>query len=193
MAVKRPSLIHGIAAAAFFSCTALVVDRITLWFFADPVARKCALALLVLGYVLYLLRLNGARIGNVALFSCTLLGLGGGLLGGAGTPALVGIGVALVWIVRSLLAYSSVVMALADGALSAVALGAAAWAFTETGSLFWAVWCFALTQALWPLLPERPGSSAPRETQGQATDAFSAAHRAAEAALRRIARERPSR
>ena len=130
-------------------------------------------------------------MGNVILGAGTALGLTGALLWGITHTALVFVGTTVIWAVRSLLAYSSVLMSLIDGALCLLALGVGIWAFHAAGSLFWAIWCFFLIQSLFTLIPERPGRASGESARSAENSAFSEAHKTAEAALRELAR-RPS-
>ena len=109
---------------------------------------------------------------------------------GVATTTLVFVSITLIGIVRSLISYSSVFMSILDGALCFLGLGVAAWAYGATGSAFWAIWCFFLSQSLFALIPEQPGrSNKPAgSTPLMETGAFSAAHKAAEAALRELAK-----
>ena len=153
-------------------------------------AQKLVIAVLTTAYVFYLLRLHHARIGNIVLGTGTALILIAALLWGMATSTLVFVSITLIWIVRSLITYSSVFMSILDGALCLLGLGVAVWAYGATGSAFWAIWCFFLSQSLFALIPEQPGrSNKPAgSTPLMETGGFSAAHKAAEAALRELAR-----
>jgi hypothetical protein len=81
-----------------------------------------------------------------------------------------------------------------DAGLSGLALAAAVWAAISTGSLFLALWCFFLVQALFVAIPNR--MSAPRnhgrraqKSASAVDDDFERAYRNAEAAVRRLATE----
>lgn len=91
---------------------------------------------------------------------------------------------AVIWLVRSLYRYESLLSALLDGALGALAVAAALGAFLRTRSVAIALWCFFLVQALHAFIPRTPArpESAPNEN-----DAFDLARRNADAALRRLA------
>ena len=153
-------------------------------------AQKLVIAVLTAAYVFYLLRLHHARIGNIVLGTGTALILIAALLWGMATSTLVFVSITLIWIVRSLITYSSVFMSTLDGALCLLGLGVAIWAYGATGSPFWAIWCFFLSQSLFALIPEQPGGSnkPAGSTPLMETGRFSAAHKAAEAALRELAR-----
>jgi hypothetical protein len=86
--------------------------------------------------------------------------------------------------VRSLYHYSGLPPALADFGLSLLGAAFAVWAAQRSGSAWLALWCFFLVQAFHALIPPTlaRGSAAP----DAADDGFARAHRAAEAAVRRL-------
>ena len=93
---------------------------------------------------------------------------------------------ALIWLVRSLYRYDHLGAAIADAALSALALAAAVVTARHTHSLFLTLWSWFLLQALFVFLPTgRAATAAPAEPE--IDDAFGQAQRSAEAALRRLA------
>ncbi len=63
--------------------------------------------------------------------------------------------VAAIWLIRSLLIYSGVLPALLDLGLTAASAVAASWAFSRSGNVFLATWCFFLLQALFVAIPIR--------------------------------------
>lgn len=86
------------------------------------------------------------------------------------------------WLLRSLQRYQSLLQAAADAAVGAFALGFAVVAAQHTHSLFLALWCYFLGQALVAFVPRKP---APTGQHAEAND-FDASYRSAEAALRRL-------
>lgn len=188
--MKRPGVLQGIIVAVLLSLAAPAVLHLVDLLVPRMLALKLVIAALTTAYVFYLLRLHHVRIGNIVLGTGTSLILIAALLWGIATSTLVFVSITLIWIVRSLITYSSVFMSIVDGALCLLGLGAAAWAFGATGSAFWAIWCFFLSQSLCALIPEQPGRSdkPAGSTPLMETGGFSAAHKAAEAALRELAR-----
>jgi hypothetical protein len=93
----------------------------------------------------------------------------------------------LIWLIRSLYFYSSVLSALADLGLNGLSLAAAVWAAGQTGSVLLSLWCFFLVQALFVAIPTRL-SRGNREKPGgpEKEDRFQRAHRAAETAVRKL-------
>jgi hypothetical protein len=188
--MKRPGLIQGIIVAVVLSLAAPALYHLCDLLVPRLLALKLVIVALTGAYVLYLLKLHHARIGNIVLGTGTALILLAALLWGVATTTLVFVSITLIWIVRSLIAYSSVFMSIVDGALCLLGLGTATWAFGATGSAFWAIWCLFLTQSLFTLIPEQPGriKKPASSILAMETDRFSAAYKAAEAALRALAR-----
>ena len=191
--MKRPGLVQGILVAMVLSLAAPALYHVCDLLVPRPLALKLVIVALTGAYMHYLLKLHHARIGNIILGTGTALILVTALLWGVAISTLVLVSILLIWIVRSLIAYSSVFMSIVDGALSLLGLGAATWAFGATGSAFWAIWCFFLTQSLFTLIPEQPGriNKSAASTPVMETSGFSAAHKAAEAALRELAERNP--
>jgi hypothetical protein len=155
----------------------------------DGTALRSVIALLGFAYVLDLLARSGERVGRVT--TVTAWALGACLAASAGLPlvAYVLVHVGLVWLVRSLYYYSSLVSALADFGLGLLGAAFAVWAAQRTGGAWLALWCFFLVQAFHVLIPATLGrAGAP--ARDEATDAFARAQRAAEAAVRRLSTPR---
>jgi hypothetical protein len=93
----------------------------------------------------------------------------------------------LIWLLRSLYYYSSVLPSLLDLALGMLAAAATGWAATHSGSVLLATWCFFLVQAAFVAIP-RDCTRRQREPAGAATgnEAFERARRQADAALRQL-------
>jgi len=77
---------------------------------------------------------------------------------------------------------------MADFMLHGFALGASAWAFFHTGSLFLSLWCFFLAQALFVLIPARIGKKQAATSINDSNNDvnFQRAYREAEAAVRKL-------
>ena len=184
--MTRPTFLEGVlvALAASVAGSVLHTASVALLGAGDP---WLLVGLLALGYVLYLLRRAPARAGRV-----TALAAWGGAaaLSWFAAPSLtlfVLAQVGVIWLLRSLFFHAGPLAALGDLGLSALALGSGLWAFLHTGSLLLALWSFFLVQALFVALPQ---GAAQRPRQAPAVDRFELAHRAAEAAVQRLASSR---
>jgi hypothetical protein len=193
--MHKPHLIQGIFLACGLSAVAMLA-MMAHWALPLPLTLQGLVALLAGGYILSLLVSQGARVGRITLgtlatgilLAATSLGLS------ATTMVLLAIG--LIWLVRSLLYYASLLSAVLDGVLCAVSLGGALGAGLLSDSLVLAVWCFFLAQALWVCIPTslarlgRPRATGQVETEPHSPpDAFARAYRAADEAIGVMARQ----
>jgi hypothetical protein len=93
--------------------------------------------------------------------------------------------VGMVWLVRCLRCYHSLIAAAGDAVLNGLALTLALATALHTQSVFLSLWCFFLTQAAVVFVPgfERNSLASAREDSEQS---FDAAYHTAEAAIRRL-------
>lgn len=179
------SVSQGLAAALALSAAGAVLLAILSPWAGSATALRAVIALLGLAYVAYTMARSGERVGRITALGCwAAVAAATWVL----APPLVGyvlVHLGLVWLVRSLYHYAGVVPALADLALAVLGAAFAAWAAQRSGSAWLALWCFFLVQAFHALIPPTlaaRGAPAPGDTD----DAFARAHRAAEAAVRRL-------
>jgi len=181
----RSSVGHGLGAALVLSIAGAGLLAILGPWTRPEAALRAVIALLGLAYVLYTIGQSGERVGRITTTACWLAAaIATWLL----APPLVGyvlVHVGLVWLVRALYHYAGVLPSVADLALSLLGAAFAAWAAHRSGSAGLALWCFFLVQAFHVLIPAalEPRSAPPLN---DSSDAFARAHRAAEAAARRL-------
>jgi len=184
-AQAKPSLGAGLAAAFVFSaCGAALLAALSPWL-GGATALRAVIALLGFAYVVYVIGRSGERVGRLTTIACWLVVAGGAWLVGLPLVGYVLLHIGLAWLVRSLYCYSGLLPALADFGLSLLGAAFAVWAAQRSGSAWLALWCFFLVQAFHALIPPtlaQRGGGAP----AAADDGFSRAHRAAEAAVRRL-------
>lgn len=188
---RRPPLVHGVGVALALSLAggALFVALGTV--LAGGTLLRLLIVLLGGAYLLYLLGSSGQRIGRVA--TVAIWTLASVVLWVAAPPLSLYllIHVAMLWLIRSLYFYSGVFPVLIDLGLNVLALAFSFWALSRSGSAFLALWCFFLAQALFVLIPATVRGRKPDAAYPPAeNEAFVRAHRAAEAALRRLATPR---
>jgi hypothetical protein len=179
------SLAPGIA-AAFVLCTAgaaLLAAAAPL--LGGAVALRAVIALLGFAYVLYAIAASGQRVGRITTVVAWSILASVVWLTELSLPGYVLAHVGLLWLVRALYHYSSTLPALADLGLSLLGAAFGAWAAQRSGSAWLALWCFFLVQAFHVLIPAtlRQRTAAAHDA---ASGAFARAHRAAEAAARRL-------
>jgi hypothetical protein len=179
-----PSFGHSLGAALLFSLCGAAVLVALAPFAGSGTALRAVIMLLGLAYVLYLLGKSGERVGRIATVALWIAAASGTWFMGLPLVAYALVHVGLVWLVRSLYYYSGLLPALADLGLSLLGAAFAVWAAQRSGSAWLAFWCFFLVQAFHVLIPATLGGRAGPSTGGD--DAFARAHRAAEAAMRRL-------
>ncbi len=150
---------------------------------------RAVIAMLGLAYVLYLVGKSGERVGRITTIAAWAVAAFLAWFAGLPLVGYVLVHVGLVWLVRSLYYYSGVLPALADLALSVLGAAFAVWAAQRSGTAWLAFWCFFLAQAFFVLIPASLSSRA-TEPANETGQAFNRAHRAAEAAVRRLSSAR---
>jgi hypothetical protein len=180
---KLPSLGAGLAAALVLSvCGAASLAALTPWL-GFPLALRAVIALLSFAYVLHAIGRSGERVGRMTTLVCWLAVASAAWLAGLPFAAYVLVHLGAVWLVRSLYYYSGLLPALADLGLTLLGAAFAVWAAQRADSAWLAFWCFFLVQAFHVSIP---ASLARRDAPEAPGDAFARAHRAAEAAVRRL-------
>jgi hypothetical protein len=186
--MSRPGFISGVIIAAVLALSGAIAYAGLSAIMGTDTALHMVIALLGGAYIVQLLRTSPERTGRIAVFAAWLITTGAMPLIAAGLGAALITQAVAISMVRGLYHHRSVLAALADLALSAMALSAAVWASAETGSFALSAWSFFLVQALHVFIPSRLPTGAERPS-AQTEDPFDRAHRAAEAAIRRIAND----
>jgi hypothetical protein len=185
--MKTPGFLEGAAialgAGIFGSVT---YSALTLFFISSMVMRLLIVAI-GLGYVVYLLSRSHERVGRITTIALWLLVAGITWFTAPPLILYLMVHLGLIWLIRSLYFYSSLVSAIADLALNGVSLAAAAWAENQTGSLFVSIWCFFLVQALFVAIPANMKQKAEQNPTGEPhEDRFQLAYHTAETAFRKL-------
>jgi hypothetical protein len=180
----RPGFFGGVAIAFVFAVVgAALFASLTPWFTASLAIRVIATALSG-SYMLYLLWRSAERTGRIVTVTtwCTSAAVIGSFV--PNLPLFLVAHVVLIWLVRSLYFHGSIVTALYDLGLGALALAAAIWAAKNSNSLFLTIWCFFLVHALFVVVPSGTPKSATADDGDN--QSFQRARRSADAALRRL-------
>ena len=157
--MRTLSFLEGVAVALTASLAASILFGALAPQFGGDTVLRGVVALLSLGYIVYLLRRSRARVGRVSVIAGWCLAA-----------------LALAVWHPPLLLY-----------LNGAALAAALWASTHTASLFVSTWCFFLLQALFVAIPrDLHDRRAARRAPPDPRDRFQQAHRVAQAALRKL-------
>jgi hypothetical protein len=178
-----PSLGVGLVVALILStCGAASLAALAPWL-GLGLGLRAVIALLGLAYVIYAIGRSGERVGRLTTLACWLVVACGAWVAGLPLVAYVLVHLGAVWLVRSLYYYSGLMPALADLGVTLLGAAFAVWAAQRADSAWLAFWCFFLVQAFHASIPAsltRSGATAAPD------DAFARAHRAAEAAVRRL-------
>lgn len=183
--MKKPSFYYGIALAFLFSFFGSALFATLTPIYPDQWVLRVVITLLALAYLLYLLSASPACSGKITVLVLWLLVIGFSWFLLPSLPIYTLLHIGMIWLVRSIYYYRSVLSAIADMGLNALGLIAASWALVSTGSLFLSFWCFFLIQALFIAIPATWKHSAAKETQAE-DESFQRAYRSAESALRRL-------
>lgn len=185
--MKRPTFFEGVLVAIVVSLVGAALFTAIGFVFPLAPALRIVVAGIGLGYVLYLLSRSRERVGRIVVLVLWGVVAGTTWFMAPSLTLYVLAHLGLIWLVRSLYFYSSVMSALLDLGLNGLALAAAVWAATVTHSVFLSIWCFFLVQALFVTIPKRLRRKAsPGRPDPHNQDRFQHAHRVAENALRRI-------
>jgi hypothetical protein len=182
---SKATFLGGVVVAAVFAAVGAALFGATVVWWSPRSALRTIVALLGAAYVLYLLARSGERTGRVVTVAAWMIGAALlAVFADALGLFLVGHAV-LVWLVRALYHQRSTIGALVDLGLTALALAAAVASMRSTGSLFLAIWCFFLTEALFAAVPNGPARAL---AAAGVKPPFERAERSANAALQRITR-----
>jgi len=187
MTSDRPTtFLGGVAVAFVLAAAGAAVFAALTTVLTGSVAIRATSTLVAGAYVLYLLSRSNERTGRIVTIAVWLSGAVSTSVFAPSLPLfLVAHGV-MIWLVRTLYFHASFAAALFDLGITGLAFAAAIWAARTSASLFLAVWCFFLVQALFVAIPEDANAQA-QSGSGFDDQPFKRAQRSAGAALRRLA------
>jgi len=185
--MKRPTFFEGVAVALAAGIVGSMLFAVLTSVFSEAHILRLLIAGIGVAYVVYLLRRSRERIGRITALVMWAVVAGATWLMDPPLMIYALVHLGLIWLIRSLYFYSSIVSALADLGLSGLGLTAAVWAASQSGSLFLSIWCFFLVQALFVAIPPCMDPKGPRvQTDRHTQDRFQDAYRSAEASLRAL-------
>lgn len=188
--MTRPSFFEGVLVAGVASLSASVLHAALGILTSGPMALRCVIAGIGLGYLLYLLSRTTERVGRVTtLVAWTLAAAAAWGLGLPILPYLY-LHLGLIWLIRSLYFHASLLAGAADLGVTGLGLAAGLWAGVHTGSVLLSVWCLFLVQALFVAIPPHLPRPVSPPMGDRDADRFQRAHRLADSALKRLAAQR---
>jgi hypothetical protein len=187
MTSYRPTtFLGGVAVAFALAAAGAAVFAALTTVLTGGGAIRATSTLLAGAYVLYLLSRSNERTGRIVTIAVWLSGAVATSVFAASLPLFLVAHVVMIWLVRTLYFHGSFAAALFDLGITGLAFAAAIWAARTSASLFLAVWCCFLVQALFVVIPA--GANAPAHSRGGFDDQpFKRAQRSAGGALRRLA------
>ncbi|MGI9336875.1 MAG: hypothetical protein ACR2RL_27295 [Gammaproteobacteria bacterium] len=188
---QRPAFFEGVVVALAASVFAAAICFVLSTFLPLSLVLRATTSVLALAYVVYLLSRSPERVGRLSVIALWAAVSAGAVLLDLTFVAYVTVHLGLIWLVRSLYFYSSVISSLADLCLTGLGMAVAVWAAMQTGSVFITVWCLFLVLALFCAIPpDMHRQSARTASSANTHDRFNRAHRSAEAAVRKLSANR---
>lgn len=189
--MKQATFSEGILIALFSSVAAAAIFiTMSAIFFAEDIFRFLV-AGLSFTYILYLLLRSHERFGRVTI---TVVWFIVTLSTAIFTPSLMlylSVQLIMIWLIRSLYYYNSVLTSLIDLGLVGLSMMTAIWAWTVSQSIFLTFWCFFLMQALFIYIPKKISmNKSEKNKKSIQDDKFEYAYRSAELAVRKLTSNR---
>jgi len=194
--MKRPAFSEGVIVAILVSLVATIAFTVLSSFFPTRWLLQVMIAGVSFSYICYLLVRSQEKTGRLTVIAVWGVVTVLTWLFSPSTIIMLFVHVGLVWLVRALYYYTSLIMAMIDLGLTLFGIAAAIWTLMYTHSLFLSVWCFFLIQALFVVLPTDLSSGLFKiKTENKNTiskevsskdDVFEQAYLSAKSALRQI-------
>ena len=190
--MNKPTFFEGVVIALAASIAGSALVHLATRIFPSTALLQLLITVCSFAYIIYLLLRSQERSGRLTIiavwFALSIAGL-------VFTPSLLTYTLAqlgMIWLIRSLYYYNSLLIALADLGLTGLSVAIAIWTWTSTYSVFLSLWCFLLTQALFALFPadmprlsNKPGSD--HINTSSTENRFEQAYHSANSAIRKIA------
>ncbi len=182
--MKTSSLLLHIGIALALTCLAKINDFILKQFFTDLLSVKLNISLIVFLYLAYLIWQSRLAAGRITLLIFNLCVLLISLFSGIQIVTLLLVYLAMIWLNRSLLYYSSPLAILADLGLCLFSAFMVSWLLFNGNSLITILWCVLLLQTLHSLIPDNKKDFKPQKPS--TSDNFDHALQSAESAFQQL-------
>ena len=185
--MKQATFFEGVAIALLSSITgAVIFITLSSVFFGGDVFRLIV-AGLSFCYMLYLFTRSQERVGRVTVILAWFIVTLASVIFVPSLLLYIVIQLAMIWLIRSLYFYNSVLSSLADFGLTGMSLMIAIWVWSITHSLFLGFWCFFLAQAMFVFIPQKiTGKKEELSINRINDDQFERAFHAAETAVAKL-------
>jgi hypothetical protein len=194
--MKRPAFSEGIIVAILVSLLVTVVFTVLSGFFPTRWLLQALIAGVSFSYLCYLLIRSQEKTGRLTTVAVWGIVTVFTWLFAPSTIITLFIHVGMIWLVRALYYYTSLIVALFDLGLTLFAMATAIWTLMYTHSLFLSVWSFFLIQSLFVFFPvDLKSGFLDKDRQSarhRATDddVFEQAYLSAKSALRQLTAHR---
>mgnify|MGYP000199716731 CR=1 FL=1 len=187
--MKTATFFEGVLIALIVGFISSVLLLTLSSFFPGNILIRGLISGISVAYIAYLLTRSNERVGRIIVMTALLISIT--TMWFAWPPITLFIlgHMTIIWLVRSLYFYSSLVSSLADLALNGSSLLIAFAVAGHTNSLFLTLWCFFLMQALFVLIPKsiaKPLSNSSSSTPLNNEEDFQQSFRAAQAAVQQL-------
>lgn len=185
--MKKISFLDGVGIALLVSLIGSILFYVLGGVLALGGVLRLVIALSAFIYLLYLLRRSNERVGRVTVLVFWSVATVSSWFMGLPILFYVLVHLVMLWLVRSLYFYSSILSAIADLGLGGLGLLAAIGTAYQTQNIFISLWCFFLIQALFVYIPKTLGKGDNKSRPiKHGMSRFDQAHRDAESAIRRL-------
>ena len=189
--MKQATFSEGVGVALVASVTVAALFSVMSSLFMGGSLFKMLVSGLSFFYISYLLLRSDEKAGRITVLVSWLIVSFATFIFVPSFLLYLAIQLFMVWLVRSLYFYNSVLSALVDLFVTSMSVVIAMWALNTTGSVFLTFWSFFLVQALFVYIPKSiVGNKEKVSHMKNQGDKFEHAHHAAELAVARLAGSR---
>ena len=185
--MKQAGFFEGVWVALLISVLGSALFAVLTTFFSKFGVFQLVVTAISFCYITYLLLRSREVTGRMVIFTVWFSAAMLCLFFVNSILTFIMIHIIMIWLVRSLYYYTSIISAAIDLFLNVTSFVIATWTLGHTDSLFLALWCFFLIQALFVSIPvsfQKVRQSNHRHVKSD--DRFERAYRIAEVAIRKL-------
>jgi len=185
--MKTATFFEGVFIALIVGFVSSVLLFTLSSFFPTNLLIRGLISAITFAYITYLLSRSNERVGRIIVITILLISMTTMWFVWPAISFFIIGHMMMIWLVRCLYFYSSLVSAIVDLTLNGFSVLTAFAVATHTDSLFLTLWCFFLMQALFVFIPssiKKPLSTTSTPFQHQQD--FQHSYRAAQAAVRQL-------
>lgn len=185
--MKQATFSEGVVFALTSSVLVSVIFFILSGIFVGEGLFRILVAAAAFIYILYLFLRGKERFGRLTILSTWLIITISTFIFIPSLVLYILVQILMIWLIRALYFYNSVLTALADLALTVLSLVVSIWSWSVSQSLFLSFWSFFLVQALFVYIPKKiSGRTKTQPEKNYSKDKFEYAYKSAELAVRKL-------